>query len=174
MRRRFPARARLALLLLVAACAVATPGAVHAIAPAAAPDSLRIIVTTESPVTRLDREVIRDLFLGRIPTLHAIPGVPDDGSEDARIRLFLSADAEEPFTRTFLDLSPRHFRMRWVKSLLSGATTHGPETVAGTPRVAALVAGVPGAFGVCRGGELPEGVRAVELGPPSSVAVEGR
>lgn len=140
----------------------------------AADDPLRLIVATDSPVTRLEPDIVRDLFLGRIPTLHAIPGLAGDAGEDARIRLFLAADTEEPFTRSFLDLSARRFRKRWVKSLLSGAATHGPETMAGNGPVAAAVATDRGAFGVCGAGPLPDGVRVVPVAPPPDVAAEGR
>jgi len=171
MRRRYLLGLLLAPLLLgVRAWA---PAAAHAGVPADG-DSLLILVATGSPVTRLDRDLVRDLFLGRITTLHAIPEPANDRGDDARIRLFLAAEAEEPFTRTFLDLSARRFRKRWVKSLLSGEATHGPETVAGTAQVAAAVARDRGAFGVCRAGALPDGVRVVEVGRAPGAAAEGR
>jgi len=180
-RRARPVVLALARGVALVLAALAAPAAASPPPPAAVPgaDALVILVATDSPVTRLDRETVRHLFLGRIPTLHAIPGVrdgaPDDTGGDARIRLFLAADAEEAFTRSFLDLSPRRFRKRWVKSLLSGAATHGPETVTGAARAAELVAEDVGAFGVCRPGPLPDGVRPLEIvSPPSPSIAVGR
>jgi ABC-type phosphate transport system substrate-binding protein len=115
--------------------------AVHGVAPPrdAGPVDVVVVVSPQNPVTRLTRNQVADLFLGRaVQFSDGRRAVPVDQSEGSTVR--------EAFSSMILQRTSAQIRAHWAKIIFTGRG-RPPLDLPGSHEVKGVVAQNPQAIG---------------------------
>lgn len=151
-----PAALRTLLPALLAALLlpVAT-GATGATAQAAAPDTVVVVVSADSPVEEIPRLHLADIYLGRTSRF-------PDGDPAVPIDLAPGSEAREAFYETYLGRSPAEIKAHWSKVVFTGRG-RPPRDVPDAAAMKEAVAGNPRAVGYLPRRAVDGTVRVVEV-----------
>lgn len=114
-------------------------GLVLSLAVTAAPAEIVVVVSSESPVERLTRAQLADIYLGNLSRFPSgEPAIPIDQAE--------RAPAHDAFYREYLDRTPAQIKAHWSKRIFTGRG-QPPRAVPDGNAVADIVADDPRAIG---------------------------
>lgn len=120
----------------------------------AVPAEDTVIVHPGLPLSGLDEEALKDIYLGRKTAW-------DDGSRVVVVVAITDGTSQEHLLSR-LNKSSSQFLTGWKKLVFTGKGTM-PELVEGEDALIALVSKTPGAIGYIDKGKLKDGVKAVPL-----------
>ena len=98
-------------------------------------DPIVVVVSTNSPVAKLDKEQVANLFLGKSSSF-------PDGSNAVPIEQTDSTPAHEEFHKSVTEKSASQLKSYWSKMIFSGKGT-APKEVSSNSELLKLLAGNP-------------------------------
>jgi len=126
------------------------------VTPAAAQNSVAIVVRPDVPATDLTVRELRALLLGnrqfwnsslRVTLLAQAPG----------------AHEREVMLKTVYLMSEAQFQQYWIAKVFRADATSGPRTVYSNDMVAELAISIPGAIGFVDSSQIPPGLKVLKI-----------
>lgn len=136
------------MLAKVLTCAVAL-----LIAPSAFADGLLVVTAANSPLTTLDKNQVRNIYLGNVGSLpDGTAAVPVDQPESSPLR--------EEFYEKVTDRSAAEAKARWAQLAFTGRG-EPPRVAGGSSEVKVILRTTPGAIGYIEKSALDGSVKVL-------------
>lgn len=114
-----------------------------------------LTVSTETPVTSINRDRLADIYLGRATQL-------PDGTNLTPLDQSESSPAYPEFYRQYLGRSPAQIKSHWSRLIFTGRG-QPPRSVGGNEAMAEAIANTPGAIGYLDSKYLTDSLRVVTV-----------
>ena len=116
-------------------------------------ESIVVVVSTSSPVAKLDKEQVANLFLGKSLSY-------PDGSTALPVEQTDGSTAHEEFHKSVTEKSASQLKSYWSKMIFSGKGT-APKEVASNSELLKLLAGNPTMIGYVEKNAIDKSVKIV-------------